>query len=110
MKKKERHFADGYYKILEKCTKAELIEKLEESSKREKKQYWKLDMSGNYNIKIFKNKEEVVDLDFGWEDNPHGSKWDEVKDLEHSLMTAYQDYDSLIESEILIKNDWDERT
>ena len=32
MKKKERHFADGYYKILEKCTKAELIEKLEESS------------------------------------------------------------------------------
>ena len=66
-------------------------------------------MSGNYNIKIFKNKEEVVDLDFGWEDNPHGSKWDEVKDLEHSLMTAYQDYDSLIESEILIKNDWDER-
>ena len=35
--------------------------------------------------------------------------YDEVKDLEHSLMAAYQDYDSLVESEIIIKNDWDER-
>lgn len=109
MKKKERHFHDGYYKILEKCTKAELIEKLEESSKRERSLQYKLDCSGEYNVKIFKNKEEVVDLNFSWEDNPNGSNWDEIKDLEHSLMTAYQDYDSLVESEILIKNDWDER-
>ena len=37
------------------------------------------------------------------------TSWDEVKDLEHSLMAAYQDYESIVESLIIIKNDWDER-
>mgnify|MGYP003627660155 CR=1 FL=1 len=109
MKTKERHFHEDYYKILEKCTKAELITKLEDSSKRERRTYFKLDMPGEYQIRILKNKKEVQELNFTWKDNPHGAKWDEVKDLEHSLMSAYQDYESLVESEILIKNDWDER-
>ena len=66
-------------------------------------------MSGEYKIIISKNKKQVQELNFTWEDNPHGCRYDEVKDLEHSLMAAYQDYDSLVESEIIIKNDWDER-
>jgi hypothetical protein len=109
MKTKERHFHEDYYKILEKCTKAELITKLEESDKREKKTQWKLDCSGEYEIRIYKNKKAVQVLTFTWEDNPHGSRWDEIQDLRHSLMTAYQDYESLVESKIIIKDDWDER-
>ena len=109
MSKKERHFHEDYYKVLEKCTKAELITKLEDFDKSNRRTEWKLDMSGEYKITIFKNKKKAQELNFTWEDNPHGCRWDEVKDLEHSLMAAYQDYDSLVESEILIKNDWDER-
>ncbi len=109
MSKKERHFHEDYYKVLEKCTKAELITKLEDFDKSKRRTEWKLDMSGEYKITIYKNKKQVQELNFTWEDNPHGCRWDEVKDLEHSLMAAYQDYDSLVESEILIKNDWDER-
>lgn len=109
MKTKERHFHKTYYETLDKCTKSELITKLEESDKRERSIRWKLDMSGEYQIRILKNKKEVQELNFTWDDNPNGSQWDEVKDLEHSLMNAYQDYDSLVESIILIKNDWDER-
>ena len=44
----------------------------------------------------------------GWKDNPHGARFNEVKDLASTLMTAYQDYESLIETEIIIKDDWDE--
>jgi hypothetical protein len=109
MKKQEKVFSEYYYKILEKCTKEELITKLEDLQKEKEKVYWKLDMSGEYEMKIFKNKKQVQELKFSWEDNPHGCRWDEVKDLEHSLMAAYQDYDSLVESQITIKNDWDER-
>jgi hypothetical protein len=109
MSKQERHFHEDYYKTLEKCTKAELITKLEESDKREKRTQWKLDCSGEYEIRIYKDKKAVQVLTFDWEDNPHGSRWDEIQDLKHSLMTAYQDYDSLIESKIIIKDDWDER-
>ena len=109
MSKQKRHFHEDYYKALEKCTKAELITKLEESDKSQRRIEWKLDMSGEYKIIISKNKKQVQELNFTWEDNPHGCRYDEVKDLEHSLMAAYQDYDSLVESEIIIKNDWDER-
>ncbi len=109
MSKEKRHFHEDYYKALDKCTKAELITKLEESDKSQRRIEWKLDMSGEYKIIISKNKKQVQELNFTWEDNPHGCRYDEVKDLEHSLMAAYQDYDSLVESEIIIKNDWDER-
>tara|TARA_B100001059_G_C17826887_1_gene581957 strand:+ start:604 stop:936 length:333 start_codon:yes stop_codon:yes gene_type:complete len=109
MSKNKRHFHEDYYKALDKCTKAELITKLEESDKSQRRIEWKLDMSGEYKIIISKNKKQVQELNFTWEDNPHGCRYDEVKDLEHSLMAAYQDYDSLVESEIIIKNDWDER-
>ena len=34
---------------------------------------------------------------------------EEIKGLEHSLMKSYQDYESLIESEIILFDDWDER-
>ena len=107
--KKKKHLHEDYYKILEKCTKAELITKLEESDKRERSTQWKLDCSGEYSITIFKNKKVVQVLKFTWEDNPHGSRWDEIQDLRHSLMNSYQDYDSLIESEVTFKDDWDER-
>lgn len=109
MSKQKKHFHKDYYKILEKCTKAELITKLEESNKREREVRWKLDCSGEYEIRIYKDKKAVQVLTFSWEDNPHGSRWDEIQDLRHSLMTAYQDYDSLVESKIIIKDDWDER-
>tara|TARA_B110000305_G_scaffold175433_1_gene194054 strand:+ start:1201 stop:1533 length:333 start_codon:yes stop_codon:yes gene_type:complete len=109
MKKQERHFHKSFYEILEKCTKAELITRLENSDKEVRKERWKLDMPGEYQIRILKNKKEVQKLNFTWDDNPHGARWDEVKDLEHSLMAAYQDYESIVESFILIKNDWDER-
>ena len=109
MSKEKRHFHEDYYKALDKCTKAELITKLEESDKSQRRIEWKLDMSGEYKIIISKNKKQVQELNFTWDDNPHGCRYDEVKDLEHSLMAAYQDYDSLVESEIIIKNDWDER-
>jgi hypothetical protein len=109
MKKQERHFHKSFYEILEKCTKAELITRLENSDKEVRKERWKLDMSGEYQIRILKNKKEVQELNFTWDDNPHGARWDELKDLEHSLMNAYQDYESIVESIVLIKNDWDER-
>lgn len=105
----KKQFHEDFYKSLEKCTKQELIEKLEDWDKRLDRMRWKLDCSGFYSIKIFKNKKLVNTLDFTWDDNPHGCQWDDIKDLAQNLMNAYQDYESLVETEIIIKDDWDER-
>ena len=101
-------FHKNYYDSLSKMTKKELIAKLEDSQIEIKKTNYKLDVYGSYSINIFKNKKKVQSLDFTLDDVPNGARFDEIKDLEHSLMNAYQDYESLIESEIIIKNDWDE--
>jgi len=109
MKTNEKVFHENYYKQLNKKTKAELITKLEEKHLEYRKLGWELETSGHYEIKIWKNKKQVQNLEFTWEDNPHGANFKEVKDLEHGLMTAYQDYESIVESQIIINNDWDER-
>tara|TARA_R110002050_G_scaffold53185_3_gene120992 strand:+ start:6655 stop:6990 length:336 start_codon:yes stop_codon:yes gene_type:complete len=101
-------FHESYYDLLSKMTKKELIAKLEDSQIEIKRTNYKLDVSGSYSINIFKNKKKVQSLDFTLDDNPHGTRYDEITDLEHSLMSAYQDYESLVQSEIIIKNDWDE--
>ena len=101
-------FHKNYYDSLSKMTKKELIAKLEDSQIEIKRTNYKLDIYGTYSINIFKNKKKVQSLDFTLDDNPHGTRYDEITDLEYSLMSAYQDYESLVQSEIIIKNDWDE--
>ena len=108
MNKNGKVFHETYYKTLNKKTKSELIIEIEEAHLRYRKLGWELDCSGHYQIKVWKNKKQVQDLEFTWEDNPHGANFKEIKDLEHSLMKSYQDYDSLLESQIIINNDWDE--
>lgn len=105
---KGKVFHETYYKELNKKTKSQLIEKLEDAHIKYTKLGWQLDCSGDYQVKIWKNKELVQDLKFSWDDNPYGANFKDVKDLENALCTAYQDYESLIESQIIINNDWDE--
>jgi len=62
--KNKKHFHEDYYKVLEKCTKAELITRLENSDKEVRKERWKLDMPAEYQIRILKNKKEVQELNF----------------------------------------------
>ena len=108
-KMKEKVFHEDYYKILNKKTKTELIEKIEDQHIEYRKLGWDLDCSGDYQIKIWKNKQLVQDLKFTWSDQPNGANFKDVKDLEHQLMQAYQDYQSLVESQIIFNGDWDER-
>lgn len=105
----EKVFHEDYYKELNKKTKSQLIKKIEDEHIRYRKLGWDLECSGEYQIKIWKNKKLVQDLKFTWDDNPHGANFKDVKELEHALTVAYQDYESLIESQIIINDDWDER-
>lgn len=109
MNEEGKIFHETYYKELNKKTKAELITTLEKKHIQYRQLGWELETSGHYQIIIWKNKKQVQDLEFTWNDNPHGANFKEIKDLEHSLMSAYQDCESLIESQIIINNDWDER-
>jgi hypothetical protein len=93
---------------IKKETKAQVIERLERARAEENKYKWLCEISGRYKIIIYKNKKKVQELEFTWDDNPHGASFEEIKNLEKALLHSYQDYESLIESEIILFDDWDE--
>ena len=103
-----RNLSEHYLKELKKLSKQELIQRIDWKEGTINRQNNVNEISGVYKINVYKNKSLVHSISMGWKDNPHGARFNDVKDLASSLMTAYQDYESLIETEIIIKDDWDE--
>ena len=89
-------------------TKKELMQQLDWMQGSLNKANYKDDIGGCYIIEVYKNKIPVQTLKFDWDTNPHGAKFSEVKELADTLMRAYQDYNSLIETRIILLEDWDE--
>ena len=103
-----KHINEHYLKELKKLSKQELIQRIDWKEGTIKRQNNVNQISGVYKINVYKNKSLVHSISMDWDDNPHGARFNEVKDLASSLITAYQDYESLIETEIIIKDDWNE--
>ena len=103
-----KHINEHYLKELKKLSKQELIQRIDWKEGTINRQNNVNQISGVYKINVYKNKSLVHSIYMDWDNNPHGARFNEVKDLAISLMTAYQDYESLIETEIIIKDDWDE--
>ena len=95
-------------KSYKKQSKKELIQSLNWMQGRLNKANLKDDISGCYIIEVYKNKIPVQTISMDWDDNPHGAKFSEIQQLANSLMNAYQDYDSLIETKIILLEEWDE--
>lgn len=95
-------------KTYEEQTKKDLLHQLDWMQGRLNKANLNDDIGGCYIIEVYKNKIPVQILKFDWDTNPHGAKFSEVKELSNTLMRAYQDYSSLIETKIVLLDDWDE--
>ena len=95
-------------KTYEQQTKKDLLHQLDWMQGRLNKASLNDDIGGCYMIEVYKNKIPVQTLKFDWDTNPHGTKFSEVKELADTLMRAYQDHNSLIETKIVLLDDWDE--
>ena len=69
---------------------------------------WELDHYGKATILISKGGAIVQTINFDEETNPHGLRIDELKNVAQNLEQIYQDYESNIESTIILKSEWDE--
>ena len=103
-----KNLTEYQIKNYKKQTKKELIQSLDWMQGRLNKANLKDDISGCYIIEVYKNKIPVQTISMDWDDNPHGAKFSEIQQLANSLMRAYQDYDSLIETKIILLEEWDE--
>ena len=97
-------------KTFEEQTKKDLLHQLDWMQGRLNKANLNDDIGACYIIEVYKNKIPMQTLKFDWDDNPHGVKFSQVKELANTLMKAYQNHSSLVETKIILLDDWDELT
>ena len=107
--KKLEYLTEYQIEQMNKETKAELIDRLNEAEKRYRRLNWELDHYGKATILISKSGAILQTLNFNEDTNPHGLRIDDLKETAQSLEKLYQDYESNIESTIILKSEWDER-
>ena len=95
-------------KTFEEQTKKDLLHQLDWMQGRLNKANLNDNIGGCYIIEVYKNKIPVQTLKFDWDTNPDGTKFSDVKELADTLMKAYQNHNSLVETKIIIFDDWDE--
>ena len=108
MKKKYEYLTEYQLQQINKETKAELIERLNEAEKKYRRLNFEFDHYGKATILISKAGAIVQTINFNEDTNPHGLRIDELKNVAQNLEQIYQDYESNIESTIILKSEWDE--
>ena len=103
-----KNLTEYQIKNYKKQTKKELIQSLDWMQRSLSEAQNKDSIGGQYTIEVYKNKIPVQTISMDWDDNPHGARFSEIQQLANSLMNAYQDYDSLIETKIILLEEWDE--
>ena len=103
-----KNLTDYQIKSYKKQTKKELIQSLDYMQKSLSEAQNRDFIGGQYTIEVYKNKIPVQTISMGWDENPHGAKFSEIQELTTALMRVYQDYDSLIETKIILLDEWDE--
>ena len=108
MEKKYEYLTEYQLQQINKETKAELIERLNEAEKKYRRLNFEFDHYGKATILISKAGAIVQTINFNEDTNPHGLRIDELKNVAQNLEQIYQDYESNIESTIILKSEWDE--
>ena len=103
-----KNLTEYQIKNYKKQTKKELIQSLDWMQRSLSEAQNKDSIGGQYTIEVYKNKIPVQTISLGWDENPHGAKFSEIQELTTALMRVYQDYDSLIETKIILLEEWDE--
>ena len=103
-----KNLTEYQIKNYKKQTKKELIQSLDWMQRSLSEAQSKDNIGGQYTIEVYKNKIPLQTISLGWDENPHGAKFSEIQQLANSLMNAYQDYESLIETKVILLEEWDE--
>jgi uncharacterized Ntn-hydrolase superfamily protein len=100
----------GAYEIeqVKKESTEEILERLNEAEKRYRRLNGELDHYGKATILIRKGGAIVQGLNFDEDTSPHGLRIDDLKETAQSLEKLYQDYESNIQSTIILKSEWNE--
>lgn len=87
----------------------EILNRLNEKEKKYKRLYWDTQHYGKATILIYKNGAQIQSINFDENHTAEGFMFNELKSMAQSLEQMYQDYESIIETKIILSDQWDER-
>ena len=112
MKNKEnKHPYLAAYEIerVKKETTEEILERLNNKQQRIESLISETDHFGAVTIQVLKNGIELQRIELNEEDTANGFNFAELKSIAIDFERMYQDYESLTETIITLKSEWDER-
>ena len=87
----------------------EILDRLNEKEKKYKRLFWDTQHYGKATILIYKNGAQIQNINFDENHTENGFMFNELKSMTQSIEHMYQDYESLIETKIILSDQWDER-
>jgi hypothetical protein len=87
----------------------EILDRLNNKEQKYKRLFWETQHYGKVSILIYKNGAQIQSIHFDELHTGNGFMFNEIKGMAQSLEHIYQDYESLIETKIILSDTWDER-
>mgnify|MGYP001466991879 CR=1 FL=1 len=94
---------------INKSSKDEILERLNEKEKKYKRLFWESQFFGSVKMIISKNGETLQNIELNEMDTENGFLFSDLKSISDEFQRLYQNYDSLIETKIILSDKWDER-
>lgn len=112
MKQKETKYTyltDYQIESINKETKEEILNRINGYEGNKRRNYWDQMHYGPINLITYKNGKEVNRLELNEEDTPEGFSFIDIKSISNDIQKLFQDYESHIETVLILKDIWDER-
>jgi len=96
----------------EKCSKAlkeKLLNRINVYERDKRRSHWDQMHCGPINLITYKNGKEVNRLELNEDDTPDGFSFIDIKSISNDISKLFQDYESHIETVLILKDIWDER-
>jgi len=112
MKHKENKYTyltDYQIESINKETKEEILNRINGYEGNKRRNHWDQMHYGPINLITYKNGKEVNRLELNEDDTTDGFSFIYIKSISTDIQKLFQDYESHIETVLILKDVWDER-
>jgi len=102
------YLTDYQIKTIKKETKEETLNRVNNLEKQIQRFNWDVMHWGKIKLIIYKNGENIQELNFDEMNTADGFSFIEIKSISTELQRLYQDYESKLETKIIFTDEWDE--
>ena len=105
---KHTYLTDYQIESINKESKEKILNRINVYEGDKRRKHWEQMHYGPINLITYKNGKEVNRLELNEEDTPEGFSFIDIKSISVNISKLFQDYESHIETVLILKDVWDE--